>query len=107
MSTTEETSNGEASVLAKIRADHKKAGGKDPSKAEAAKMVSAWQTAHSKVEAAEKALEAAKAEESGAVLALAKAFGAKSLKIGGVVHDFASRGETIFFRRKSTDVVEL
>lgn len=105
MEKTEVETNG--TILANIKAEYTKNGGKDPSKADTKKLVDAWRAASAKVEAVEAQIAAAKVAESEAVLALAKAFGGKSLRIDGQVLDFASRGTTVFFRKKSNGVVDL
>jgi hypothetical protein len=92
------------SVLVKIR---KQYSGKDPDKATAAKLVNAWRAAAKKTADAEAALESLKAAEGETVKALAHAYGAKSLRVDGQVMDFACRGETVFFRRKAADIVDI
>jgi hypothetical protein len=98
----------EDKILAKIKKEWEAAGSKNPTAEEGKKLVTALTTAQEKVKHAEEAMTKAKAAESAAIEKLARAFGGKSLRIGGVVHDFASRGDTIFFRKKtSSEVVDL
>lgn len=97
-----------SSILDKIRQTWKDAGSKNPSTNEKEAGLAAYKNAGKSVTDAEKALSVAKEHEGETVLALAKLFGCRSLRIDGVIHDFASRGEKIFFRRKlSSDVVDL
>jgi hypothetical protein len=96
------------SILSKIQKQWVKSGSKMPPAEEGKKLVGVYTGAATKVTEAEAALAKAKAEEYAAVEKLAQAYGCRSLRIGGVVHDFASRGNIIFFRKKSaSDVVDL
>lgn len=100
---TNDNGTNEVSILSKIRTEHKK----DADGATVKKLVEAWKAANKATAAKQIELDAAKEKESDAVLALAKAIGAKSPRIDGQVYDFACRGTLVFFRKKSADVVDL
>ncbi len=93
-------------LLADIRARWKAGGSLLPQPTESEKLLAAYKKAHDSVEQARKVLQDAILVEGGTILDLARAFGGNSLRIGGVVHDFACRGETIFFRRKNVGVID-
>ncbi len=96
------------STLKRIRENWKKKGEKIPTEAEREKLLTTWKKNSEAVTHAAKKLEDAKAAEDKAVLALAEAFGARSLRIDGNVHEFACRGTKVFFRKKNhSDVVDL
>jgi hypothetical protein len=100
--------NDSGSILTKIRNEWKAQGSKDPAVDDGKKLVAIYIETQAKVTAAEEALAKAKAAEYGAVEKLARAYGGRSLRIGGVIHDFASRGTIIFFRKKTaSEVVDL
>lgn len=102
------TDNETTTLLASYRQEWVKGGSKDPSKTEAEKLVKAWKAQRAKTEALEAQAEEARKAEQSYVVAMAKAFGCKSLRIDGIQHDFASRGSAVFFRRKNAvDVVDL
>ncbi len=94
-------------LLADIRARWKAGGSLLPQPTESERLLIAYKKAHDAVENARKVLHDALAVEGGTILDLARAFGGNSLRIGGVVHDFACRGETIFFRRKNVGIVDM
>lgn len=93
-------------LLADIRDRWKSGGSLLPSPTESEKLLGAYRQAHTTVEAAREALQKALAIEGTTILELARAFGANSLRIDGVVHDFACRGESIFFRRRTVGIID-
>lgn len=97
------------STLTKIHKQWVASGSKMPTAEEGKKLVANYTASMTKVFETEAALAAAKANEYAAVEKLAQAYGTdRSIRIGGVVHDFASRGTIVFFRKKTTnDVVDL
>lgn len=94
------------SVLSDIRARWIAGGSLLPQPAESEKLLTSYRKAHALVEETRAALQAHLATESAAILDLARAFGSNSLRIDGTVHDFACRGDTVFFRRKSVSVID-
>jgi len=108
--TTAETKGGaddKDSILTKIRLNWIKAGKKKLTEDQVKKLTKNYKEASDKSEAAENALNAAKLIEDEAILALAQAFGGNSLKIGGVVHEFACRKGRVFFRKRASDIIEI
>jgi hypothetical protein len=113
---TEQTKEGDASAngkekvsfLTTLRKEWEAAGSKDPNDNDKKRLVGNFKAASDKVQELESQLAKAQAEEEAAILSLAKAFGARSLKISGTVYDFASRGQKVFLKKKSSsNVVEL
>ena len=104
--TTEESKE---ALLETIRKKWTAAGSKAPTDEVKKKLLDKYRKARTASDAAEAALKKAGADEEEAVKGLAEAFGGRSLKIDGIIHDFASRGAKIYFRRrtKDADVVEL
>ena len=93
-------------MLADIRERWKAAGSLLPEPAESQRLLAEYKRAHGVTEERRKALLEATEKEEKAILALARAFGGTSLRIDNVVHDFACRGETIFFRRRNIGVID-
>ena len=83
------------------------AGSPLPAPDQASGLLAAYRGAHAAVLRAKQGLEALQNAESKTVLALARAYGGKPLRIEGVVHEFAARGDVVFFRRRQTDVVDV
>lgn len=88
-------------------ADWITAGSPMPMPDQATGLLHAYRGAHNAVAQAKQNLEAVQAAESKTVLALAKAYGGRPLKIDGVVHEFAARGDVVFFRRRQMDVIDV
>lgn len=74
---------------------------------QAAGLLQAYRGARAAVLKARENLEALQHAESKTVLALARAYGGRPLRIDGTVHEFAARGDVVFFRRRQTDVVDV
>ncbi len=96
-----------SSLLATAVEQWTAAGGLLPASDQSAGLLAAYRGAHNAVLRAKQDLEARQAAESATVLALARAYGARSLRIDGVIHDFASRGDAVFFRRRQADIVDV
>ena len=83
------------SVLVK---EWEKGGGKIPSKQDGAKLVKTLQQEKAALEAAEKAVEAARAKVSEASVACIKAFGPSNLEVGGATYTPTCRGESVYYK---------
>lgn len=97
------TEDKDVSILTKARDDYEKRGSKNPTNTERDKLLKSWRSAIANVDAMRKALEEAEISESAAVQDLAEAYGARPLRIDGVIHTFSSRGNRVFFKIKGTD----
>lgn len=103
----EEGESSGPSVLEAIRKEWTKAGSKDPSADDKAVAFAEWEKNRDARAKAEQALEGTIEQEAISVKKLAKLYGGRSLRYQGVVYDFASRGDRIFFRKKSAGVVDV
>lgn len=95
-----------STILADIRARWAAGGSILPQPAESHKLLTAYKAARDQVAVIREQLQKALDVEAKTVLDLARAFGGNSLRIDGVVHDFASRGDLVFFRRKNVGIID-
>lgn len=86
------------SKLALLVKEWERGGGKIPSKQDGAKLVKVLQMEKAGLEAAEKAVEAARAKVSEASVACIKAFGPANLEIGGATYTPTCRGESVYYK---------
>jgi hypothetical protein len=96
----------EGNVLADIRARWKAGGSLLPQPAESGKLLAKYKQTHGEVVKAREVLQKALEAERAAILDLARAFGGNSLRIDGTVHDFACRGDLVFFRLKGVGIID-
>lgn len=90
----------EPSILSKYKTAWITAGSKEATAAQKDPAWKAWKASNRAIEEAEKALDAAREKNYAVSDALAQMYGARSVRVDGVVFDFASRGAKVFLRTK-------